>query len=56
MHAFILKGKKATIEILHETNPFNALFKTQINPIEWKLAQKVIYVTNNLLDYTDQEI
>ena len=56
MHAFILKDKIATIEILHETNNFNALFKTQNNPIEWKLAQKVIYVTNQLLIYTDQEI
>ena len=56
MHAFILIVKIAKIEILHETNHFNALFKTQINPIEWKLAQKVISVTNQLLNYTDHEL
>ena len=56
MHALVLKVKLATIEVLHEANHFSVQFKTQINPIEWKMSQKVIYVTDQLLDYTIQEI
>ena len=56
MHTFVLNVKKATTEILHEENHFIALFKTPINPIEQKIAQKVIYITDQFLDYTVQEI
>ena len=56
MHALVLKVKVATIEFLHEANLFKVQFKTQNNPIEWKMAQKEIYVTDQLLDYTSQEI
>ena len=56
MHALVLNVKIATIEVLHEANHFKVQFKTQIDPIEWKMTQKVIYVTDQLLDYTGQEI
>ena len=56
MHTFVLKVKIATIEILHEASHFNAPFKTQIEPLEHKIAQKVIYVTDQILDCTVQEI
>ena len=58
MHAFVLKVKTATIEIVHGANHFNALFKSQNNPIEHKLAQKCnichrtvirIYSSGNLI-------
>ena len=56
MHAFVPEVEIATIKIVYEANHFNALFKTQNYPIEQKIAQKVIYVTKQLLDYTVQEL